>query len=135
MLLSLVKRGHPVDFIFYHHTAVFHAMRTLTNKSRLHDPSRRTASMPGTWASSLQSKGYAGRMFRRKRKARTPCDRRLSVWQNSISGVDPDIVPRVAARRKGAVRLLPSLRQVCARAMQITSNPSVSAVPFLPNRG
>ncbi|PWU84492.1 hypothetical protein C4B63_223g9 [Trypanosoma cruzi] len=54
MPLSLVKRGHPVDFIFSHDTAVFHAVRPLTNKPRLHDPSRRTASMPGTWTSSLQ---------------------------------------------------------------------------------
>ncbi|RNF23055.1 hypothetical protein TcG_01663 [Trypanosoma cruzi] len=85
MLLYLVKRGHPVDFISSHDTAVSHAVRPLARKPRLHDPSRRTASMPVTWTSSLQSRGYNGRMPRRKRKARTPHARRSSVWQGLSS--------------------------------------------------
>ncbi|RNC41453.1 hypothetical protein TcCL_NonESM08972 [Trypanosoma cruzi] len=67
--------------------------------------------MPGTWASSPQSGGRTERNSRRKRKAHTPHDRRLTVWRNSIPGVDADIVPEVADPRTGAMRLLPPIRQ------------------------
>ncbi|KAF8284809.1 hypothetical protein TcBrA4_0042990 [Trypanosoma cruzi] len=73
-------------------------------------------------------------MFRRKRKARTPRDRRLSVWQDSIPGVDPDIGPRVAALRTGAMRHLPTLRQACTHPAD-HKKPSVSMVPSLPHGG
>ncbi|ESS54927.1 hypothetical protein TCDM_13643 [Trypanosoma cruzi Dm28c] len=46
--------GTQLALHFPRDAAVFHAVRPLTNKPRLHDPSRRTASMPGTWTSSLQ---------------------------------------------------------------------------------
>ncbi|KAF8277767.1 hypothetical protein TcBrA4_0111760 [Trypanosoma cruzi] len=71
--------------------------------------------MPGTWNSSPQSGGRTERNSRRKRKTHTPHDRRLTVWRNSIPGVDPDIVPRAADLRTGAMRHLPALRHACAR--------------------
>ncbi|RNC35046.1 hypothetical protein TcCL_Unassigned02105 [Trypanosoma cruzi] len=71
MLLSLVKRGHSVEFIFSRNTAVSHAMRPLTRNPRLHDLSRKRASQSGTWTSLRPSRGYTGRMSRRKRKAHT----------------------------------------------------------------
>ncbi|ESS63501.1 hypothetical protein TCDM_08649 [Trypanosoma cruzi Dm28c] len=99
-----------------------------------HDPSRRTASMPGTWASSTPSRDYNVRKSRRKRKARTPRDRRLSVWQDSVPGVDPDIVPRVADLRTGTMRHLPTLRKACTRPAD-HKEPSVSVAPSLPHCG
>ncbi|KAF8291716.1 hypothetical protein TcBrA4_0099580 [Trypanosoma cruzi] len=83
---SLVRRGHTAGVTFFpRDAAVFHAVRPLTNKPRLHDSSRRTASMSGTWTSSLQWSDGTGRMPRRKRKARPPRDRRLSVWRGLCS--------------------------------------------------
>ncbi|RNC42698.1 hypothetical protein TcCL_NonESM07662 [Trypanosoma cruzi] len=54
--------------------------------------------------------------------------------EDSIPGVDPDIVPRVAALRTGAMRLPPTLRQACARPAD-HKGPSVSVVPSLPHCG
>ncbi|KAF8284810.1 hypothetical protein TcBrA4_0043570 [Trypanosoma cruzi] len=90
--------------------------------------------MPGMWASSLQSGDGTGRMPRRKRKARTPRDRRLSVWKGSVPGVDPDIGPRVADLRTGTTRHLPTLRKACTRPAD-HKEPSVSVVPSLPHCG
>ncbi|KAF8305678.1 hypothetical protein TcBrA4_0039430 [Trypanosoma cruzi] len=132
---SLADRDDTLLAPHFHHDAAESqatSQRTLTPSC--HDPSRRTASMPGTWASSLQSGDGTGRMPRRKRKARTPRDRRLSVWRNSIPGVDPDIGSRVAALRTGAMRLLPTLRQACTRPAD-HKEPSVSVVPSLPDYG
>ncbi|EAN91877.1 hypothetical protein Tc00.1047053509527.140 [Trypanosoma cruzi] len=52
--------------------------------------------------------------------------------EDSIPGVDPDIGPRVAALRTGAMRLLPTLRQACTRPAD-HKEPSVSVVPSLPH--
>ncbi|RNC38958.1 hypothetical protein TcCL_NonESM11750 [Trypanosoma cruzi] len=49
--------------------------------------------------------------------------------EESIPAVDPEIVPRVAALRAGAMRLLPSLRQACTRPAD-HKEPSVSVVPL-----
>ncbi|RNF14895.1 trans-sialidase [Trypanosoma cruzi] len=54
--------------------------------------------------------------------------------RDCIPGVVPDIVPRVAALRKGTVRLLPTPRHACARS-PYHKQPSVSVVPSLPHRG
>ncbi|RNF05434.1 hypothetical protein TcG_10877, partial [Trypanosoma cruzi] len=87
-----------------------------------HDLSRRTASMPGTWNSSPQSGGRTERNSRRKRKARTPRDRRFSVWRNSVPGVDPDIVPEWRYRAKARCNSCPLFDRP-ARALRITKNP------------
>ncbi|EAN85613.1 mucin TcMUC [Trypanosoma cruzi] len=50
--------------------------------------------------------------------------------EDSIPGVDPDIGPRVAALRTGAMRLLPTLRQACTRPAD-HKEPSVSVAPSL----
>ncbi|KAF5216728.1 hypothetical protein ECC02_010473 [Trypanosoma cruzi] len=54
--------------------------------------------------------------------------------EDSVPGVDPDIGPRVAAQRTGAMRLLPTLRQACTRPAD-HKEPSVSVVPSLPDCG
>ncbi|RNC36424.1 hypothetical protein TcCL_Unassigned00603 [Trypanosoma cruzi] len=54
--------------------------------------------------------------------------------EDSIPGVGPDIGPRVAALRKGAMRRLPTLRQACTRPAD-HKEPSVSVVPSLPHCG
>ncbi|RNC43209.1 hypothetical protein TcCL_NonESM07122 [Trypanosoma cruzi] len=54
--------------------------------------------------------------------------------EGSIPGVDPDIGPRVAALRTGAMRLLPTIRQACTRPAD-HKGPSVSVVPSLPHCG
>ncbi|RNE95638.1 hypothetical protein TcG_13317 [Trypanosoma cruzi] len=96
--------------------------------------------MPGTWNSSPQSGGRTERNSRRKRKARTPRDRRFSVWRNSVPGVDPDIVPEWRYRAKARCNSCPLFDRP-ARALRITSNslcrwcrPSLTAVtgPPLP---
>ncbi|KAF8284537.1 hypothetical protein TcYC6_0015050 [Trypanosoma cruzi] len=51
--------------------------------------------------------------------------------EDSVPGVDPDIGPRVAALRTGAMRLLPTLRQACTRPAD-HKEPFVSVVPPLP---
>ncbi|RNC53501.1 hypothetical protein TcCL_ESM09163 [Trypanosoma cruzi] len=60
---------------------------------------------------ATELEGCPGGKVRRAHRITGAC----RCGQDSIPGVDPDIVPRVAARRTGAVRLLPSLRQACAR--------------------
>ncbi|RNC48670.1 hypothetical protein TcCL_NonESM01329, partial [Trypanosoma cruzi] len=52
--------------------------------------------------------------------------------KDSIPGVDPDIVPRVAALRTGAMRRLPTLRQACTRPAD-HKQPIMSVVPFIPH--
>ncbi|KAF8278484.1 hypothetical protein TcBrA4_0113020 [Trypanosoma cruzi] len=54
--------------------------------------------------------------------------------EDSIPGVDPDIGPRVAALRTGAMRLLPALRQACTRPAD-HKELSVSVAPSLPDCG
>ncbi|KAF8278713.1 hypothetical protein TcBrA4_0105510 [Trypanosoma cruzi] len=54
--------------------------------------------------------------------------------EDSVPGVDPDIGPRVAALRTGAMRHLPTLRQACTRPAD-RKEPSVSVVPSLPDCG
>ncbi|PWU85634.1 hypothetical protein C4B63_150g9 [Trypanosoma cruzi] len=69
MPLSLADRDHTLLAPHFRHDAAESqatSQRTLTPSC--HDPSRRTASMPGTWASSLQSGDGTERMPRRKRK-------------------------------------------------------------------
>ncbi|KAF5215050.1 hypothetical protein ECC02_012288 [Trypanosoma cruzi] len=61
--------------------------------------------------------GCAGGKGRRAHRVTGAC----RCGKDSIPGVDPDIGPRVAALRTGAMRLLPTLRH--ARALQITRNP------------
>ncbi|KAF8297694.1 hypothetical protein TcYC6_0078480 [Trypanosoma cruzi] len=58
----------------------------------------------------------------------------LRCGEDSVSGVDPEIAPRVAARRTGAMRLLPTPRQACTRPAD-HKEPSVSVVPSLPDCG
>ncbi|RNF11877.1 hypothetical protein TcG_09110 [Trypanosoma cruzi] len=52
----------------------------------------------------------------------------------SVPGVDPDIVPRAADLRTGAMRLLPALRQACTRPAD-HKELSVSVAPSLPDCG
>ncbi|RNC40207.1 hypothetical protein TcCL_NonESM10339, partial [Trypanosoma cruzi] len=118
----------------HHDTAESHAMRLLTNKPRWHDPSRRRTAQSGTWTFLLQSGARTGGMPRRKRRARAPHERRLSVWQGLYSWHGPDIVPRAAALRTGTVRLPPTPRHACACPAD-HKEPSVSVVPFLPHCG
>ncbi|KAF8303036.1 hypothetical protein TcBrA4_0049870 [Trypanosoma cruzi] len=54
--------------------------------------------------------------------------------EDSVPGVDPDIGPRVAALRTGAMRHLPTLRQACTRPAD-HKEPSVSVAPSLPDCG
>ncbi|EAN83933.1 hypothetical protein Tc00.1047053508883.20 [Trypanosoma cruzi] len=54
--------------------------------------------------------------------------------EDSIPGVGPDIGPRVAALRTGAMRRLPTLRQACTRPAD-HKEPSVSVAPSLPHCG
>ncbi|RNC37918.1 hypothetical protein TcCL_NonESM12892 [Trypanosoma cruzi] len=54
--------------------------------------------------------------------------------EDSIPGVGPDIVPRVAALRTGAMRHPPTLQQACTRPADHKA-PPVSVVPFLPHCG
>ncbi|RNC46053.1 hypothetical protein TcCL_NonESM04166 [Trypanosoma cruzi] len=58
-------------------------MRPLTKKPRLHDPSGNEASRSGTWNSLPPSRGYTGRMPRRK--SHSPHASRSSVWQGLSS--------------------------------------------------
>ncbi|EAN90760.1 hypothetical protein Tc00.1047053508159.70 [Trypanosoma cruzi] len=81
-----------------------------------------TAPMPGTWASSPQSGDRTGGISRRKRKTRTPHDRRSSVWRG-LSSWRP---PRHRAPSCGTARMrcdsCPLFGRP-ARALQITRNP------------
>ncbi|RNC39966.1 hypothetical protein TcCL_NonESM10617 [Trypanosoma cruzi] len=54
--------------------------------------------------------------------------------EDPIPGVDPEIVPRVAALCSGVMRLPPTLRQACTRPANHKHLP-VSVVPSLPHRG
>ncbi|EKG07944.1 hypothetical protein TCSYLVIO_000920, partial [Trypanosoma cruzi] len=54
--------------------------------------------------------------------------------EDSVPGVVPDIVPRVAALRTGTMRFLPTPRHACARPAD-HKEPSVSVVPSLPDCG
>ncbi|ESS60706.1 hypothetical protein TCDM_11751 [Trypanosoma cruzi Dm28c] len=85
MLLSLVKRVHPAHLIFPHRTAVPHAMRPLTKKPRLHDPSSNETLQSGTWNSLPPSRCCTGRSSRRKKNSHAPHARRSSVWQGLSS--------------------------------------------------
>ncbi|RNC42759.1 hypothetical protein TcCL_NonESM07624 [Trypanosoma cruzi] len=54
--------------------------------------------------------------------------------EGSIPAVGPEIGPRAAALRTGAMRLLPALRQACMRSAD-HKGPSVSVAPSLPHCG
>ncbi|KAF8297383.1 hypothetical protein TcBrA4_0065980 [Trypanosoma cruzi] len=54
--------------------------------------------------------------------------------EDSVPGVDPDIGPRVAALRTGAMRHLPTLRQACTRPAD-HKEPFMSVAPSLPDCG
>ncbi|RNC52290.1 hypothetical protein TcCL_ESM10511, partial [Trypanosoma cruzi] len=58
----------------------------------------------------------------------------LRCGEDSVFVVHPDIVPRVAALRTGAMRLLPALRQACTRPAD-HKEPPVSVAPSLPHCG
>ncbi|RNC43662.1 hypothetical protein TcCL_NonESM06689 [Trypanosoma cruzi] len=53
-------------------------------------------------------------------KARTPRDRRLTVWRNSVPGVDPDIVPEWRIPAQARCDTCPLFDRP-ARALRITS--------------
>ncbi|ESS55262.1 hypothetical protein TCDM_13278 [Trypanosoma cruzi Dm28c] len=128
MLLSLVKRGHPAHLIFPHRTAVPHAMRPLTKKPRLHDPSSNETSQSRTWNSLPPSRGCTGRNSRRKgiRTHRTPGARRCG--NGCLPGVQADIGHRITTSRADTMRLLPTPRQTGTRPAD-HKQPSVSVVP------
>ncbi|ESS61119.1 hypothetical protein TCDM_11306 [Trypanosoma cruzi Dm28c] len=72
--------------------------------------------MPGTWASlhcnrATEPKGSPGGKGRRTHRTTNG----FRCGEDSIPAVDPDIGPRVAALRKGTMRLMTALRQTCAR--------------------
>ncbi|KAF5214691.1 hypothetical protein ECC02_003532 [Trypanosoma cruzi] len=120
MLLSLVKRVHPADIIFSHDTAVFHAMRPLTKKPRLHDPSSNEASQSGTWTSLPPSRGCTERDSRRK-KSHTARQALVGVKKAFLvsrqkSGIESGIRAQVQCDSC-------PLFEIPARALQITSNP------------
>ncbi|KAF8291723.1 hypothetical protein TcBrA4_0099490 [Trypanosoma cruzi] len=135
MLLSLVKRGHPVDFIFSHDTAVFHAVRPLMPS--WHDCTIPPAGLRQCLARGLPHcseatalEGCPGGKGRRAHRVTGAC----RCGEDSVPGVDPDIGPRVAALRTGAMRHLPTLRQACTRPAD-HKEPSVSVAPSLPDCG
>ncbi|PWV04534.1 hypothetical protein C3747_149g57 [Trypanosoma cruzi] len=111
MLLFLMKRGHSVEFMF--------------SPSRCGIPRNEAAGEEAAVASSLPAMGYPNRArglpYRRRevmlegslggRRRRTHHNtgaRRYS--ENSINCVRPNVVPRPAALRTTAMRLLPTLR-------------------------
>ncbi|RNC40007.1 hypothetical protein TcCL_NonESM10574, partial [Trypanosoma cruzi] len=114
MLLSLIQRGHSVDFMF--------------SPSHCGIPRNEAADDEAMIARSLPQEGSPiwhveflsavrwpyWRDAQKKGTARTPHKRRLSVWQGLYSWHDPDIAPRAAALRTGTVRLLPTPRHACA---------------------
>ncbi|PWU89725.1 hypothetical protein C4B63_57g35 [Trypanosoma cruzi] len=84
MPLSLVDRDHTLLAPHFHHDAA-ESQATSQRTASWHDPSRRTASMPGTWASSPPSGGRTERNSRTKRKARPPHNKRLPVRRGLYS--------------------------------------------------
>ncbi|PWU88337.1 hypothetical protein C3747_437g8 [Trypanosoma cruzi] len=111
MLLFLVKRGHSVEFMF--------------SPSHCGVPCNEAAGEEAAVASSLPAMGYPnlarGIPYRRqevmlegspgggrRRVHHTTGARRYS--ENSITCVRPNVVPRPAALRTTAMRLLPTLR-------------------------
>ncbi|EAN81413.1 hypothetical protein Tc00.1047053507973.20 [Trypanosoma cruzi] len=74
--------------------------------------------------------GCPGGKGRRVHRVTGACRR----GEDSVPGADPDIVPRVAALRTGAMQHLPTLRQACTRPAD-HKEPSVSVAPSLPHCG
>ncbi|RNC42299.1 hypothetical protein TcCL_NonESM08105, partial [Trypanosoma cruzi] len=114
------------------HTAVFHAMRPLaTSHDYTISPAMRHTNLAlGLFYCSQMTvlEGCPG--GKERRADRVTGARRCG--KDSIPGVDPDIVPRVAALRTGAMRLLPALRQACTRPAD-HKQPIMSVVPFIPH--
>ncbi|RNC35616.1 hypothetical protein TcCL_Unassigned01486 [Trypanosoma cruzi] len=109
MPLSLADRGHTVGSVF----SPWHCgiPRSVTADA----DAVVTRSLPqdrvNAWHVGFLTavKRRNRREAQEERRARTPHDRRLSVWRGLYSWHDPDIVPRVAALRTGAMRHLPTL--------------------------
>ncbi|KAF8277465.1 hypothetical protein TcBrA4_0111750 [Trypanosoma cruzi] len=129
MLLSLAKRVHPADFIF--------------PTSHCGAPRNEAADKEATIARSLPQdcvnawhveflaavKGLYWKEFQEERNSHTPHARRLSVWRNSIPGVDPDIVPEwriFAQARRDSCPLFDRPARSAGH-----KEPSVSVVPSL----